>query len=301
MSQSILPAISSPVSNPAQSKCFTHCHMTATEYAIWSVCRAMASAQNGVVYFSGPKIAAKFRSMGKNVPYSTVQSLSAMGWFKKVKESQKRANNTFTPTHYRVLTHEEWAAEHPSCCVKPSLDEGSPYPSEGTEDQIQDNSPSLLKGGPSLLKGTNLYNTTNANTPVSLSPSLLKGMELIDRYGGTRKSRQRGNASAQVVTAQPSPLKGTDPSSPVSESEAMAHSLIESLGVTNSNSEKLWRIAIDDILKRGHDRSTILAVAKFCAEKYGATAMERAGSSNFNLGFTEFHKLMVAEKGTTNQ
>jgi hypothetical protein len=191
--------------------------MTATEYAIWSVCRALA-AKNGVVYFSGPKVAGKFRSMGRNTPYTTVKSLIEMGWFKKIKESHRRADNTFTPTHYRVLTHEEWALEHSGCCVDPSQHEGTPSQPEGTDRQTSDNSPSQLKGTPSQLKGspsqlegTNLYKQpiqeTNADSPSSLSPSQLEGMDFIDKF--KRKPRQRGNATAQVLSAQPSPLVGT--------------------------------------------------------------------------------------------
>lgn len=96
--------------------------MHATTYAVYDICRALASTNRGILYFSGPKIAAKFLSMGRNTPYKAAQYLEEKGWFKLVRKSGRRADGTHAPTIYTVLDHDQWAAEHPGCCVDPSND-----------------------------------------------------------------------------------------------------------------------------------------------------------------------------------
>jgi len=229
-----MPPDSSPPAtgpSPRQFKCHAHHHMTATEYAIWSVCRAMSTAQNGIVFFSGPRIAQKFREMGRNTPYTALAELRRMGWFKRVKDSYTRSDGTWTPTHYRVLSHEEWAAEHPLCCPDPWQSEpqepsqsakSRPSQLKGTAEQPSQlkGSPSQLKGYPSQPEGTNLYKQPIENTDARssvLQPSQLEGTALITRFNKRRRQR---SASAIERVPQPFPQVGTA----VSDTETPKHS-----------------------------------------------------------------------------
>src|SRR5262245_32282628 len=115
-------------SNPM--KCYAHYHMTAQQYGFLDVCRALAH-ETGILYFNGPGIAARFQGMHKSTAYNLADSLLELGFFKLVKESHRRRDGTFSPKQYRVLSHDEWAAEHPNKCESPfhsaGMDNNSPF------------------------------------------------------------------------------------------------------------------------------------------------------------------------------
>lgn len=198
------------MNNGAAKPCFAHNHMTATEYAIYDVCRAMSAKHNGIVYFSGPEIAKKFRSMSKNTPYTALSSLVKMKWFELVKPTKKNpATGKNTATHYQVLTHEQWVAKHPNRCPDPDAGwketlsqlEGMPSQSEGT---VRPN----LRERPSQLEGTNRYkpiSITHTSTDIPPPPYPLIGMDSVPSVldGATA-------ALAPLPRGGPYPQIGTD-------------------------------------------------------------------------------------------
>ena len=96
------------------TKCFACHHMTPVEFAVWDFGRSV-SHRSGELNFNGRKIAASFQGLGKSTVYEAATSLTAKGFFKLVKDT-KRQGGRYTPRQYRVLSHAEWAAEHPGQC-----------------------------------------------------------------------------------------------------------------------------------------------------------------------------------------
>src|SRR5260370_21295746 len=105
--------------------------MTAPEYALWDVCRSL-SHHSGILYFNGRNVAARFKGMGKTGAYNLAASLTESGWFKLLKECACPQDGTFRPRPYKVLSHDEWVAEHPNQCEVTSpqygQDEDGPVP-----------------------------------------------------------------------------------------------------------------------------------------------------------------------------
>ncbi|WP_158788594.1 hypothetical protein [Granulicella sp. L46] len=308
----------SPASNTlaSQSRCFPHHHMSATEYAIYDVCRALALGNdrgNGTLYFSGPKIAERFRSMSKNTPYGVAKSLLEAGWFKLLKKPTRRSNGTLSPTHYKVLSHEEWASEHPRCCFDPSRVEvmaqsqlegmerspfppnASPFPSGGA--------PFPPSGSPSHGKGSNLYKqliqTTNKITDISsLTPSQLEGMAFIERFS-KRKKRKTGKAEATHTETRPFPQTGTvvsnTPAPKVREPKAaslVAKATMANLGFATY--EANWELHVLRLLNKGYSGQTIEAVAKFYHETCGDDIVRRERGKGFEDAFPRLMNEMNA-------
>src|ERR1700749_1565939 len=99
----------------ANHECYPHYHMTAQEYGFYDVCRSL-SFRTKVLYFNGPGIAARFRAMSKGTPYNLARSLEASGCLVLWKDRSRRRNGSFPPRQYRVLDHEEWAANQSAQC-----------------------------------------------------------------------------------------------------------------------------------------------------------------------------------------
>lgn len=292
-----------PASNPPTSKCFAHQHMSATEYAIYDVCRAMASRHDGVVFFSGPQIAEKFRSMSRNTPYTAVKALQKDGWFVKKKESGYRSNGTRTPTHYRVLTHEEWCALHPDSCPDHSEDwqtslsklevmAESPSKLEGRPSQSEC-SPSQSECEPSKAEGTNLYKTpianTHTNTDTFAPQSKLEVTAFIERFDkhAKRKKRKAVTAEATYTGARPVPQNGMAVSSTPTRDTSDGR---PQLAASNLEPKFTWDLT--RLLSRGHDRDTIKAVAKYYRATCGDEIVQREGISGFEVAFGRLLKEM---------
>lgn len=288
-----------PASNPPTSQCFAHNHMTAVEYAVWSVCRALSQGNGkGTLYFSGPKIAERFRSMSKNTPYGVAKSLVESGWFKLLKAPTFRSNGTFSPTQYTVLSHEEWASEHPGCCSDPSHVEGmvsTPFPPDVTPFPLHV-TPFPPGVTPSHVEGSNLYKPlieeTNKNTN-ALSPSQLEGMALIERFGkrGKRKKRKAVKAEATHTEARPFPQNGMAVSN-----TPMHDTPDDRTPLSASNLEPKFHLDPTRLLNRGHDRGTIQAVANYYRATYGDEIVEREGSSGLEIAFDRLLREMNAQQ-----
>lgn len=283
--------------NPQKLTCFAHRHMNATEYAVYDVCCAMARNNNGIVFFSGPRIAKKFRAMSRNTPYTAVKALVENGWFVKKKESGHRRDGTRTPTHYRVLDHKEWCALHPDSCPDDSeawqtslskLEVMADLPSqlEGRPSQSECN-PSQSECGPSQLQGTNLYKppitNTHTYTDISAPPSQLEVM-------ATHPSVLDG---ANIGPAHP--LEG-GPYPQIETVNEVVSSITSALGVTGDAGVKAWRKTVEGLNVDGHDPQLIDDVLRFYIDGYGPHHVRTEGAENFVVSFPWLLSNMTAKQ-----
>jgi hypothetical protein len=104
--------------NDSATPCFAHHHLKPAEYGLLHLCRTLAG-KSGILYFDGRKMAARFSGVSKDTVYRTAKSLVEKGWLEVMKSSRRRDDGTMSPTHYRVLSHEEWAVSHPDQCGQP--------------------------------------------------------------------------------------------------------------------------------------------------------------------------------------
>jgi hypothetical protein len=97
--------------------------MSLTDYAIYDICVAWSRktstdpqyAGQHIVYFDGPQITSEFGEVSKSKIYKTAVSLRKAGWLVLVKETALKGDRMCS-RHYRVLSHEEWATQHPGAC-----------------------------------------------------------------------------------------------------------------------------------------------------------------------------------------
>jgi hypothetical protein len=217
------------VNSPKQ--CYPHFHMTATEYAIYDVCRALSGKHDGILFFSGPRLAKRFRSMSKNTPYTALKSLLDMKWFEPQGEPGSRKDEStgkHLATRYKVLTHEEWAAKHPNCC--PNVSGGwqellsklegtdiAPSKFQGTvRPKMRERSVPISGNRPSQSEGTNLYKQpierTHTSTDTLLHPSQFEGMATVppslDGANQASASRLKGEPFPEIGTEESRILTG---------------------------------------------------------------------------------------------
>jgi hypothetical protein len=69
---------------------------------------------------------------------------------------------------------------------------------------------------------------------------------------------------------------------------------MKTLGL-DSTSPTLCRSSVDNLLKRGHDRETILAVAKFYRDTCGDEVVRKYSTGGLVLGFNELQSKMRTE------
>jgi hypothetical protein len=297
-------------------ECYAHYHMTGNEYAVWDVCRAMASSHNWIVYFSGPRIALKFASMSRNTPYNVLKALSRKGWFQKVRDSYRRADGTMTPSQYRVLSHDEWAASHPHACKDPyqvKCETGRPnksadhpkgasslHPNTSADRPNQSersnhrpnmsaDRPNMSADRPNQSEQTDSYLYTTHEPDSVLQPSQLEGMDFVTKFGGRRRKQKPANhAPATIRGAQPSQPEVTEPA--VSDTatpatpEYVAASVMAVLGVGGAQAVGPWQRAIQVLLLKGHSADFIVDVAKHYMELDAAVA-RREGAEGFRMSF----------------
>ncbi len=99
---------------PQALPCFAHRHMTGNEYALYDVARSK-SKKTGILIFSSRQMANDFEGMSKSTAHRIAQSLIDKGWFIP-DESLVGNKPSGTSARYRVLSHEQWAANHPDQC-----------------------------------------------------------------------------------------------------------------------------------------------------------------------------------------
>jgi hypothetical protein len=122
-------ATSKTTSKPASSrtKCFSHFHMTAAEYGLWTYARDV-SHNSGIFYASSRAIAKAFAGMTKSKVHRTSHSLIKKGWFVVVEPSHPSPHGTWTSNVVRPLSHDEWTAIYSEAeCAAPE----SPVPQTG--------------------------------------------------------------------------------------------------------------------------------------------------------------------------
>lgn len=261
--------------------------MTATEYAVYDVCRAMASRHEGIVFFSGPKIANKFRSMSRNTPYTALKSLEGSGWFVLTKAPGRRADGTRTPTHYRVLTHEEWCASHPDSCLDNSEDwQTSLSQLEGRQSKPQCNQ-SKPECRPSQPEVTNLYKTpiqtTHASTESPAPQSQLEGMDtipsLLDGANIASASNGRGEPYPQNWTVG-----------------SVVGIVMSDLDISGDANLKSWKSTVEKLLAKDHDPRLIVDVLRFYIDVYGISHVRLEGAEGFVTSFWWLLRDMTAKQ-----
>jgi hypothetical protein len=280
-------------------KCFANRHLTATEYALYDVCRSL-SHQKNILYFDGRKIAAQFMKMSKSTAYRTAESLQAKGWFRLLKDKQRRHDGTFSPRQYRVLSHEEWIERHPQQCPDPVPNSNSPVPSEGLErDEPVPNSLSPVpnSGQPVPYEGQIVLSNTSKNTVTKLintKPVPSEGLDAHDdvdafirRYAkrdraSVKKARQELAAEAVAVTpTTPVPITGqvkAESRDTYREADFLATAIVNELRQTSPDYKSGWVTALKQLLDNGLPASELRTLVTWAKDRFSKEFRVEGGS-----------------------
>jgi len=261
--------------------------MTATEYAVYDVCRAMAARHDGIVFFSGPKIAMKFRSMSRNTPYAALKSLERDGWFKLMKAPGRRPDGTRTPTHYRVLTHEEWCASHPDSCPDHAEDwQTSLSKLEGRQSKPRCNQ-SKRECEPSQPEVTNLYKPPIENTHTSTElPAPQSQIEVM-------ASTPPPLDGADIA---PAPIRGGEPCPQNWTVDSAVDTIMSTLQVTGDANLRAWRKTVEQLMAQNHVPQLIVDVLRYYIDQYGIDHVRPEGAEGFIKSFWWLLRDMTAEQ-----
>jgi hypothetical protein len=263
--------------------------MTAPEYALWDVCRSL-SHQSGILYFNGRGIAARFQSMAKSTAYNLAESLVEKGWFKLLKDSQRRKDGQFSPRQYKVLSHTDWTAENPGRCDSPvqlqDSDEGSPV-------QIH-YSPVQLQNQPVQPEGHNLITTTDTNLPTN-QPDYLEACPSIGLDGflkrfSKKRRGQRGSAAAPNVDRRPVQPVGQSVRDTRAEAERLSVAVTNTLGLTKPEAKFEWCAGIKAVLDKGHSPEVVSDVVAFAHSRLKPGTIQREGPVGFAGFFDHLHE-----------
>jgi hypothetical protein len=93
------------------TQCFAQRHMGPAGFGLWSQCRMLAH-KTGRLFFDGRGMAARFKDTSKDHVYRTLARLVNDGWCELLEERKRRADGTWTPSVYRVLSHEDWVKKY---------------------------------------------------------------------------------------------------------------------------------------------------------------------------------------------
>jgi hypothetical protein len=297
------------MSNTSSIVCYAHFHMTPAEYGLWDVARSL-SYESGILYFSGRKIAGRFKGLGKTGAYSLAASLTSSGWFHLLKDSVRRKDGLWSPRQYKVLSHAEWIIEHPDCCGSPVPNGDQPVLAEGQDEDSPvplGDQPVPISDQPVLVEGHNLiepylikptYKESDNHKPVQTS-----GLDgFVNRFS---KSRQR-KAPAAMVSGEPVPNQGQVPGS-VSNTEAAhraATAITNTIGATGGSEQAAWADGIRQLLDGGHSRDEILEVANYAHQTFKPGTVKREGPAEFVASYPRLHEVWKAagqesQKGKT--
>jgi len=284
-------------------KCYAHFHMTATQYAVWDVCRSL-SHENGILYFNAPGIADRFESMGKNYPYQIAEELECKGFFKLLKPSARRKDGTFTPRQYRVLSHDEWAAEHPGACDE--CRKKSPLPKNRVDQSTTPdfrNDHSRISEEPSRTCGNNLIQRTDT-TPTSTEsdnqkPLCFSGVDgLIERFSNKRKRTAR--PAQPKLDSAPLPESGEAVRDTQHEAEQLSAATANVLTLRHPDAKAAWTASIKSILDAGHSSEKVRDVLHFTHRELGPSALVNGGPRGFAQNFAVFEGTMRSKQGDRN-
>jgi hypothetical protein len=275
--------------------------MNPTEYAVWDICRSL-SHDSGILYFSGRNVAARFRGFGKTGAYNVAASLHESGWFKLLKDSVRRKDGTWSPRQYKVLSHADWAAEHPDGCGQPVLSEGleddSPVP-------IRDQ-PVPIRDQPVLSEGHNLKETyltkTTEKEPDNHKPVLYEGLDgFVNRF--SKKKRGQREAEAPILRCEPVPNPGqVEPCVSSADTADWATTAIaNTIGVASDPERSAWADGVRQLIDSGHSTNEILEVADFAHRSFKHGTVKREGPRGFVDNYTMIRDAYVARQGKTGQ
>jgi hypothetical protein len=289
--------------------------MTPAEYGLWDVCRSL-SYESGVLYFSGRKIADRFRGFSKNTAYTIATSLAERGWLKLLKDSVRRKDGTWSPRQYKVLSHSEWAAANPESCGLPVLNEGleddSPVPNQGLDGESPvpiTVSPVPITVSPVPIQGHNLkenylYKATDIE-PDNLEPVPKQGLDDFQNRFLKPKAFaiQRRSAAAPQLETAPVPKKVQDTGSVLdthSEAERIATEIASTVGIADQTERADWAVNMWKLINDGHSPNTILACAQHAHTSCPAGTVRKHGPSEFVRSFGLLKEsLLLSQKGKT--
>ena len=286
-------------------QCFAHCHMRASEFGFYELCRALAH-KSGTVYFDGRAIAARFGKMSKTTAYELAATLTAKGFFKIAKQPGYRKNGTFSPYYFKVLSHDEWAIEHPGQC-SPVLPAGlvvSPVRKEDQPVRIQDQ-PVRNLAQPVRPAGHNPIKSNPLNSnPISESdtaaPVQPTGQvdSFIHRFiPNSRTGPKRDHALADSAPVLPAG-QGVYDSASEAELEHRAEHVIQpfigALGIELGGKRAPWLIQVQNLLFRGHAREAIHDVLGYYVRRHSATHARTTEANDFARSFDQLQREMQA-------
>jgi hypothetical protein len=283
------------VSNTTQIRCYPHHHMTAAQYGFWDVCRSLAH-KNKILFFNGRSIAERFQGMSKSTAYLLAEALTEGGWLKLVKDSTRRKDGTFSPKQYQVLSHEEWAAEHPEGClpVPPAgLDDISPVqpadsPVQPADQPVQPAGHNLLLKLPTIKQPT-----TEPDNHKPVQPVGLDGF--IGRFEKPKKVMRERKAEAAYFESAPVQPAGQVVRDTQAEAEWLSTAITNMIEVADPNERSSWALGIEQLLCGGYSKSEISDVAGFTHRTLKNGTLKRNGPNEFVRFFDDLKAGMIAK------
>jgi hypothetical protein len=114
----------------SKATCFAHQHMTPAEYGFWQLCRDL-SFKTGILYFDGRNMVNRFagtrrNGLSKDYFYGMADTLTTKKWFELVTERKRGAGGRYTPSIYRVLSHEQFVSKHGAAHCTDAPEDDSP-------------------------------------------------------------------------------------------------------------------------------------------------------------------------------
>ena len=280
--------------------------MSPAEYGIYDVCRSLAH-KSGILFFSGRGIAARFKNVGRNSIYPRAASLTALGWLKVVKDSYRRADGTFSPRQYRVLSHDEWALEHPNECRATSAYTGLEDDAPGTAEELVNSQPGISEDTPGIVsdkpvtkRGHNLYNPTDVDPLKKVKPygsqqengdwCPVAGVDgFVQVFDKPRKGKKKaiqksGDEEKEKATA---PHRECEPARKLGLAEVEAEAVRlgamigGTIGLKHADALTAWNAGMKTLLEGGQAPKDIWAAADLVITKLGAPYVARQGAAGF--------------------
>lgn len=236
--------------------------MSGNEYAVYDIARSKShQSADHILFFDGREMAAEFATMSKSTAYNIAHSLEEKGWFKLIKAPSRRpTDGTWSATHYKVLSHQEWEEEHPNGCpIKRNLKK-SPVQSEETVtgSPVQIQAQPVQKSASRVQPEGHIFSNTLSNN-LSSHTYTDKGMPV--QFEGTVTSGQEPEPQAGTGSA-PSPVQseGTVTAGGGNvriEAARLATALTRDLGVTATGQLEGWLRAIEELLRKGNSSEAV--------------------------------------------
>jgi hypothetical protein len=308
---------------PEALPCFAHCHMRAAEYGFYELCRALAH-KTGTVYFDGRKIAARFGRMSKTTAYDLAHALTEKGFFEVVRQPGYRKNGTFQPYYFRVLSHKEWAAEHPGKCspvqIEVQVEDEEPVRKEGqvsspvrnlAQPVRKENQPVRNLAQPVQRAGHNPIKSnplkSNPICEADMAPPVPHSgqgvsTDFMTRHGKKSRTGQGKSGSAPAVPARPvqkegQVVLGTDEAELTQRAERLLEPFTSELGIMLGLHRAPWIAGVKLLLDRGSNEDLIRQALEQAVR--GAGSHREGVRRHQSFGFVEWLKQMQREIAET--